>query len=326
MKNPNIYLVSLIEDAIKNPSKWEKSYDLKKEYSASHFAPLNFTTLNPYSGINVGIGMMYEMATGRPPFFATFAQIKKMEGIKLKKGSKGIPMYRFVVRKEQDKATGKEKVKYSALKGFSVFSIFDCEGTAKEQILSDLGFEKTKEKTQTPTPLALSVEDSPQKAHKAVLELERLGKIATIHHKKTVPNYELYGDAITLPPVALFEDLTAYLKTLLHEGAHSTMHPDRLDRSVYKEMLNLGISKTESQMIYAKEEIAAESAAVLLMRHYDVLSNAKEQNSKAYLAHWASVLGKGSTNDVLYGISQAVKVFEYLRENKEQGEPQAASN
>lgn len=70
--------------------------------------------------------------------------------------------------------------------------------------------------------------------------------------------YSRSQDSIHLPPKDAFKDAAAYYGTALHELAHWTGHPSRLDRSTLTESYRFG------DVNYAKEELRAELASVFL--------------------------------------------------------------
>ena len=70
-----------------------------------------------------------------------------------------------------------------------------------------------------------------------------------VHHGGDQAYYSPQQDAITLPPRTAFESAEAFYAALLHEIAHSTGHPSRLDRE-------FGVFGTAA---YAREELVAES-------------------------------------------------------------------
>src|ERR1017187_7141764 len=70
--------------------------------------------------------------------------------------------------------------------------------------------------------------------------------------------YSRSEDSIHLPPKDAFKDAAGYYGTALHELAHWTGHPSRLDRSTLTAAYRFG------DVNYAKEELRAELASVFL--------------------------------------------------------------
>jgi hypothetical protein len=65
-------------------------------------------------------------------------------------------------------------------------------------------------------------------------------------------------DLVTMPPLSLFSDPTAYYSTLFHELTHSTGHADRLNRSGITDPIQFGSHR------YSAEELVAEFGAAML--------------------------------------------------------------
>ena len=70
--------------------------------------------------------------------------------------------------------------------------------------------------------------------------------------------YSRSQDSIHLPPKESFRDPAGYYGTALHELAHWTGHPSRLNRSTLNESYRFGDTN------YAKEELRAELASVFM--------------------------------------------------------------
>jgi len=73
---------------------------------------------------------------------------------------------------------------------------------------------------------------------------------ATIRHDQADRAfYSRSSDSIHLPPKQAFQDAAGYYGTALHELAHWTGHPSRLDRATLNETYRFG------DISYAKEEL-----------------------------------------------------------------------
>src|SRR5216684_3289037 len=70
--------------------------------------------------------------------------------------------------------------------------------------------------------------------------------------------YSRSQDSIHLPPKDAFKDAAGYYGTALHELAHWTGHPSRLDRPTLTDSYRFG------DVNYAKEELRAELASGFL--------------------------------------------------------------
>ncbi len=87
--------------------------------------------------------------------------------------------------------------------------------------------------------------------------------------------YSRISDSIHLPVRAAFKTAGDYYGTALHELAHWTGHPQRLNRESLNESYRFG------DMEYAKEELRAELASVFMMAERGVPHN--PTNHAAYL-------------------------------------------
>ena len=86
-------------------------------------------------------------------------------------------------------------------------------------------------------------------------------------------------DQIRMPEAEAFTSREAFAATWAHEQAHSTGHSSRLDRPMVG---------TQGSKAYAREELVAELAAVLIA--YRLRIGCQLQNHAAYLKEWAQLL------------------------------------
>ena len=78
------------------------------------------------------------------------------------------------------------------------------------------------------------------------------------HDQRDSAFYNRKSDSIHLPPKELFNDAAGYYGTALHELAHWTGHPSRLNRATLNDTYRFG------DLNYAKEELRAELASVFI--------------------------------------------------------------
>ena len=86
-------------------------------------------------------------------------------------------------------------------------------------------------------------------------------------------------DQIRMPEAEAFTTREAFAATWAHEQSHSSGHSSRLDRPM---------GGTQGSKAYAKEELIAELAAVLIA--YRLQIGCQLQNHAAYLKEWAQLL------------------------------------
>jgi antirestriction protein ArdC len=94
--------------------------------------------------------------------------------------------------------------------------------------------------------------------------------------------YNRLTDTIHLPPRAAFDSAGTYYGTALHEAAHWTGAPGRLNRETLNESYRFG------DVEYAKEELRAELASVFLMAERGIPHN--PDSHAAYLGSWLKTL------------------------------------
>jgi len=127
---------------------------------------------------------------------------------------------------------------------------------------------------------------------------------ATIHHDQADRAfYNRSSDSIHLPPSHAFHDAAGYYGTALHELAHWTGHPSRLDRATLNESYRFG------DISYAKEELRAELASVFLAAERGILHD-PEQHA-AYVSSWISVL-KQDKNEIFRAAHDASRAADFL--------------
>ena len=130
--------------------------------------------------------------------------------------------------------------------------------------------------------------------------------------------YSRSQDSIHLPPKDAFKDAAAYYGTALHELAHWSGHPSRLDRSTLTESYRFGDAN------YAKEELRAELASVFLAAQRGIPHD-PEQHA-AYVNSWIGVL-KRDKNEIFRAAHDASVATDFilaLERDKSIGEEELA--
>ena len=115
--------------------------------------------------------------------------------------------------------------------------------------------------------------------------------------------YAPYHDKIHLPTPESFENAYAFNATALHELAHSTAHPSRLNRArdgVY------GLEK------YAYEELIAEMCSCFMGCGLAVKPTESHiENHKAYVQNWISAI-REKPEALVYAIKEAQRAANYM--------------
>ncbi len=115
--------------------------------------------------------------------------------------------------------------------------------------------------------------------------------------------YSRSQDSIHLPPKDAFKEAAAYYGTALHELAHWSGHPSRLDRSTLSESYHFGDAN------YAKEELRAELASVFLAAHRGIPHD-PEQHA-AYVNSWIGAL-KSDKNEIFRAAHDASAATDFI--------------
>ena len=115
--------------------------------------------------------------------------------------------------------------------------------------------------------------------------------------------YNRAADAIHLPPKDAFKDASGYYGTALHELAHWSGHPSRLNRATLNESYRFG------DVNYAKEELRAELASVFMAAERGIPHD-PEQHS-AYVGSWIRSL-KEDKNEIFRAAHDASVATDFL--------------
>ena len=117
-------------------------------------------------------------------------------------------------------------------------------------------------------------------------------------------------DTILMPSKSAFESSKGFLSVVMHEMAHSTGHPDRLNRD---------LSGTFGTELYAKEELNAEISSMFLQSRLGVEVEPDTNDLRRhtnYINSWITLL-KNDPNQLFDACSRASKITDYLYANFE---------
>lgn len=115
--------------------------------------------------------------------------------------------------------------------------------------------------------------------------------------------YNRSSDSIHLPPKEAFKDAAGFCGTALHELAHWTGHPSRLNRATLNESYRFGDTN------YAKEELRAELASVFLAAERGIPHD-PEQHA-AYVGSWIKML-REDKNEIFRAAHDASAASDFL--------------
>ena len=234
---------------------------------ASAGLPHNGTTNTPYKGINIFALWGSALEKGfQDSRWATYKQISAAGG-QVQKGQKGTKVIFWKplkIEEKQSDGTTKEKTIFT-FRLYTVFNFEQCDGM------------KAPKKAAKPTETVLN--------DVAAAYLKREGLECKIGGNRAF--YSPKKDYIKVPAKEQFKSGLHFDSTLFHEIAHSTGHPNRLNR---EGITNFNYFGSHS---YSFEELVAELTAVFSMSKLGLMDETTEtfENSTAYLAGWAEKLG-----------------------------------
>jgi len=214
-------------------------------------SPINAVTEKRYNGINIFALLVASVEAGyADPRWATFTQAQS-QGWKVRKGARAsqilfVQTTKTATQKEESRKTPdtatlepaeEQKLIRPFIKRAYVFNALDIEGIPPLQ------------PTRTATWNPIAEADA----------LIRAAKVDIFHGALNQAYYTVEQDIIYLPNREQFDSVEKYYSTALHELAHATGHPSRLNRDVGKHQFG--------SQEYAREELRAEIASLMLCAH-----------------------------------------------------------
>ena len=239
-----------------------------------------------YNGGNVLMLLFYtEFMKFTLPVFLTFNQAKE-EDLSVCKGARSFPVYywfKFVVHKETKKTikyeeyrklTATEQENYKVIPQMKYYNVFNIDQTDFAEKQPER-YERMKKGEQP--------EDySDGMIYEALDELVYLQNWycpIKVQYSDSA-YYSPSSDHIICPQREQFPQGAEYYGTLLHEMAHSTGSPQRLNRT---------FGSFFGDALYAREELVAELTAALCGAFFGY-ATAPQENNAAYLKHWLTKL------------------------------------
>lgn len=269
----------------------------QRPWSGAAMNPTNPTTGQPYRGCNRIALALEGRADGR---WMTFNQAKAA-GWQVRKDEKGATVIKLVDRKFSKDAQKDESGaeiegtgtagKYLVEKRYTVFNAEQIDGIPPLEIEKPLDF-------------------SPSERGEALVAalVERTG--LSVEHGGVSAFYSPSRDMIQMPHPETFHSIYEYYATKLHEAAHSTLAPHRLDR---KE----GLGKRFGDQAYAAEELRAEIASSFLAASIPGLQLGEDhiKNHASYLNSWIKAL-QNDKREIVRACADAEKICSYIIDNE----------
>lgn len=254
----------------------------------------NADTGKPYQGINQ---LLLGMSGYDDPRWLTFKQAKRMKH-HVKKGEKSTKIVRLVEvdNKDQDDdnrdTVAEDKDTKLVMRYFDVFNAAQIEGL------------------EPVPPREHAIE--PVAAADAVVEGMKATGLMVLHGARSAC-YSPHMDSVRMPAKADFLSTEDYYSTLLHECAHATGAPKRLNR--------LNLTARFGSVDYAKEELRAEISSAMMSAELGIpLGPSHIENHAAYVASWLQAL-RDDKNEIFRAAGAAQGICDYLCEHAIEPKP-----
>jgi antirestriction protein ArdC len=284
-------IVRMLEDGV---APWQKPWE---PGAAPAGMPVNPTTDKAYRGGNAIHLMATALRRGYDdPRWMTYKQAAD-QGWQVRRGEKGTHIEFWEVKpvRDQDRSTQPEN------------------GVAGEKTDRNRELESSRLIHRVYTVFnAKQVDGIPAytpKEHSAFKAIESAEKILDhsgariAHDQADRAFYSRASDSIHLPPRGTFKDPAGYYGTALHELAHWTGHPSRLNRQTLNGTYRFGDTN------YAKEELRAELASVFLAAERGIPHDPAQH--AAYVDAWIATL-KEDKNEIFRAAHDASAATDFL--------------
>lgn len=281
----------LIEQIKKNEAPWQKPWT-----GAEFVAPVNHQGI-PYRGMN-NLNLLIEAHSKgyTDNRWYTYANAQDAGG-QVKRGEKGTPIVVFITTEKIDKTDKngniikdengkpiKEEVKLDRPKvmQYYVFNAEQVDGIPPREM-----------------PKKIEEWERHAKAEVIISSIQAQG-LGIIHQAGDRAFYSPNKDQITMPERSQFASGDLYYATLLHEIGHATGHESRLNRD---------LSGGFGSVNYAKEELRAEIASVLIGQELQIGHDPSQHY--AYLESWAKVL-EDDPKEIFRAVKDADAIKSYV--------------
>lgn len=256
-----------------------------------------------YEGSNAFLLFLHTASNGyKAPVYMTYGQLHK-EGAHVLKGEKAVPVFKWgfsikdkdgkkVTEEEFHNMTDDEKKECNRRPFLKIYPEFNIDQTNMSEVNKEKYDAVVSQFRKTDVP---TITDG-MYVNKAIDRMmEKQEWVCKIQYDKEEKGayYNPAKDIVVLPtkaqfrihpddPEECFKDGQEYYGTALHEMAHSTGHPSRLDR-----LKPAAFGSPE----YAKEELVAELTSTMVGNTLG-FDRRISDNNVAYLQNWTSALRK----------------------------------
>lgn len=269
---------SIIKELEQGTAPWIKPWK-----TGAAMRPRSAVSQRPYGGVNVLILWSAAIEQGYAnPAWLSYKQACDLGG-HVKRGARGTRIVYVSTSKDTERRRDGTEVQRRQyfLKAYTVFNIEQTEGLPEHLYAREA---------------AIPIEEALPRVDAFIA---RIG--ADVRHGGNDAFYHPRADFIMLPERAKFESTASYYATSLHEHAHWSGHPARLDRY---------LSDRFGTEAYAAEELVAELATAFLCAS---LAIPGELPHAAYVKSWLELL-KRDSKAIFTAASAASKAADYLQQ------------
>lgn len=290
----------IVEQMNKGIIPWHKPWNIVTTENANGTnAAINYVTRKAYSPLN-------QMLLGDTGEYLTWKQIESLKG-KVKKGanSRIVVFYTTTEYTREIKGTdenGKETTrtelfKIPVLKYYRVFHLSDTENIPSKI---------TPDEVCEPEP-----EQAIEAAENMINEYVFRESFNGFKFQNNKPSNEAYfspmNDKVVVPMKKQFKSIEEYYSTTFHELTHSTLMPNRCNRTE-----NGNITARFGSKVYSKEELVAEIGSAMLCTISGISTKNVFDNSVAYIQNWIKAL-KNDNKMIIWAASRAEKAAMYIQ-------------
>lgn len=265
--------------------------------------PYNGESGRKYNGINRFALMFKAWERGYDdPRWYTFNQVTKMDGCKVLKGEKSTPVEYWAIFDTVQKKSMNLSAYHQYLKDHPDRKEAEFRLYAKTAYV----FNALQIDGLRPLPTAERHEFEPHLlAEEAIKTMSENMEIQLIYGGDQA-YYSPASDSIHLPRRESFFSEAEYVGTTLHELAHASGAPSRLDRPL--------VAYTADRAGYATEELVAELTSTLTSVELGVeMPESVVNNHLAYVSSWLKAI-KDDPNVLFHAIKEADRAADYLLE------------
>ena len=243
--------------------------------------PANVATGHRYRGVNLFVLGMSPLAfASGDPRWCSYRQAAA-RGWQVRRGEKATPVYFYKPVEIEDKTAddGREARRIPMLRMFSVFHASQIDGVPA-------------------LTLSTATKTVPERIQDVEVIIEASGVPVRVAGNRAF--YSAPLDVIQMPPDGAFRGPEERAVVVLHELAHASGHPTRLNRD---------LSGGFGSVLYAKEELRAELTSVAVGSMIGLPCDIP--NHASYLQSWIAVL-KQDRREIFHAAAEAQRMADYI--------------